>query len=152
MAPVVDGFPKELIKGMVFGDALSCDAQTFRGNIQPAEKSDLQVVVIPDSYDLQIRFFRWLYVSPESLRIAQERAMVDGFFDYNPHTTTFAMEQQRYAREVAHHNDMIMRSDEAFQRQRFFGDHAYHDWKGMDNCMQYITEMPLPDQQNYGFH
>jgi len=50
MAPVVDGFPEERMKGMVFGDALSRDAQTFRDNIQAAEKSDLQVVVIPDSY------------------------------------------------------------------------------------------------------
>ena len=88
----------------------------------------------------------------EALDMAQERAMVDGFFDYNPHTTTSAMEQQRYAREVAHHNDMIMRSDEAFQRQRFFGGHAFHDWRAMDNCMQYVTEMPLADQHHYGFH
>jgi len=50
MAPVFDGFPDESLNGMVFGDALSCDVRTFGGNMQPAEKPDLQVVVIPDSY------------------------------------------------------------------------------------------------------
>jgi hypothetical protein len=50
MAPSVDGFPEEKAKGMVFGDALLSEATQFAANIQPAEKSAVQVVVIPDNF------------------------------------------------------------------------------------------------------
>jgi len=50
MPPVIDGFPEERAKGMVFGDALLSDASDFTANMQPAEKSDLQVVEIPDNF------------------------------------------------------------------------------------------------------
>jgi len=45
-----DGFPEETVKGMAFGDTLLSEASLFTANMQPAEKSDLQVVEIPDSF------------------------------------------------------------------------------------------------------
>lgn len=87
----------------------------------------------------------------EALDIAEQSDMVDGFFDYNPHKTTHAMEQARYMRQVALHNSMIMRSEEAIQRRHFFANHAYDDWRNMDACLQNVTEMPLIDQHNHGF-
>jgi len=87
----------------------------------------------------------------EALDIPIKRDIVDGFFDYNPHITTSAMEQDRYAQEVARHNSMIKRSEEAIQRMHFFGNHAYNDWRDMDACLQNVTEMPQMDQRNRGF-
>ena len=100
------------------------------------------------NYDLLLAKSR---LESEALDIALQRDMVDGFFDYNPHTTTPAMEQARYAREVAVHNSMIQRSEAAVERMHFFANHAYDNWRDMDACLQNVTEMPQIDRHNHGF-
>ena len=50
MPPPVDGFPEENAKGRVFADALLSEASGFTANLQPAEKSDLQIVEIPENF------------------------------------------------------------------------------------------------------
>jgi len=71
------------------------------------------------------------------LRQRENSRIVDGFFEYNPPTTTVYMEHLRHIREEKRIELQQKHAHDAAGRMQVWGMHEYCDWDGMDESLDH---------------
>ena len=72
--------------------------------------------------------------------LAAAGGVVDGFFSYNPHTTTVAMDAQRLQNElmmIDHHESVAQNN--LHRQQKIWRQHDYNEWSDMRDSMDFSS-------------